>query len=888
MDPIRLQLHNFTAYGDAEIQLDRLHLAALVGQNGAGKSSILDALTFALFGESTKGSSRSLDNHVRKGQTECRVTLDFRIGEDTYRVLRHRTLGKKSSLELFRLYSAEWVALSAKTISETQEQIEQLIRMDYKTFTATSLILQGQSDSLTSDMTDQERKEVLARILGLDMWDRIQEAAKRHAKSQRDELLVTQRQLQVAKDKATTGTEYRACIAFTEAELESAGKLVSDHSAKISGFETKLAQRDLLKQQLVECGTRLVSLRADSDRVKQDESEQAQAITVATELLGRPEVIRAQIPALETTVESATSKTESATKEVAEAESRFRDAEKLAAQLADLDQQITAREADLAQVVTDGARIRTQLDQQSSIVNRSDAIRNASVKATAFKDELGRLDALASTHSEIQVRCHATEREEAVWDREQTGETSRLQAEIGALKRQVDPLGQVPCGDDLRPICPLLSGAMDAQSRLETLNSQLSDLTAKVNPHSGELKDLIEERDALGYDQARHGQMRRDLADVASDANQLPLLESAETRVKELTAQREQMAARYRTLDAEVKGLHEKRQGLVDQGGSLGKLTQRLIAAKDALLSAQTEERSARDSLASLRQSLVEAERLAADAQTRIPELERKVSDLRRRQSEVTAEIERVSESRTTLETALGALIAVQTELDGIKGELVKAQGIEAGLRESLGRLRQSLADAELADQQAQDFQMAVAKLERRILVYEILDRACGKKAGVPALIVEAAVPQIEATTNDLLDRMAGGRLAIRLDTQAETRAGTLSEVLRIIILDGGEERPYQTFSGAERFMVDLSLRIALSKFLSHRAGAQISFLALDEGIACADQVNRHVIMDSVREVSAHFLRVLLVSHLQEVQESIPQRIEIARGPNGSTAKVVA
>jgi len=157
----------------------------------------------------------------------------------------------------------------------------------------------------------------------------------------------------------------------------------------------------------------------------------------------------------------------------------------------------------------------------------------------------------------------------------------------------------------------------------------------------------------------------------------------------------------------------------------------------------------------------------------------------------------------------------------------------------------------------------------------------------VPALIVENAVPEIERLANDMLGRMAGGRLQVRLDTQVEGKStGTMQEVLRITVLDGGLERPYQTYSGAERFMVDLSLRVALSKFLAHRAGAEIKLFVLDEGIACADAANRQAILNAIQTVAEEFGKVLLISHIAEVQDALPQRIVVTKGPEGSKVRV--
>ena len=140
-----------------------------------------------------------------------------------------------------------------------------------------------------------------------------------------------------------------------------------------------------------------------------------------------------------------------------------------------------------------------------------------------------------------------------------------------------------------------------------------------------------------------------------------------------------------------------------------------------------------------------------------------------------------------------------------------------------------------------------------------------------------------------MLSRMAGGRLAVQLDTQIEGKTtGTVQEVLRVTVLEEGTERPYQTYSGAERFMVDLALRVALSKFLAHRAGAEIKLFVLDEGLGACDQTNRQAVMDAIGAVAQEFAKVLVITHIAELQDSFPQQIVVTKGDGGSKTRLVA
>ncbi len=187
------------------------------------------------------------------------------------------------------------------------------------------------------------------------------------------------------------------------------------------------------------------------------------------------------------------------------------------------------------------------------------------------------------------------------------------------------------------------------------------------------------------------------------------------------------------------------------------------------------------------------------------------------------------------------------------------------------------------------DVRSDLQAIRDKLNVYEVLTQACGKKGGVPALILENAVPEVEQLTNDLLEKMADGRFALRIDTQVIGKSThEAQEAFQITVLDSGVEGPYETYSGAERFMIDLSLRVAISKFLAHRAGAEIRLLVLDEGLGACDQDNRQAVMDAIRTVSEDFAITLVITHIAELQDEFSQRIDIARDAGGSNVKVVA
>ena len=174
MIPQKLSLTNFMCYRQVDLDFAGVHVACLAGDNGAGKSALLDAITWALWG---KARAKRDDELIRLGEDEMAVELTFDLGEQTYRVLRQRKGGKRgsSSLDFQVLFphsvppnggENRWRSLAESTIRDTQTKIERVLRLDYDTFINSAFLRQGRADEFTVK-TPAERKRVLGDILGL-------------------------------------------------------------------------------------------------------------------------------------------------------------------------------------------------------------------------------------------------------------------------------------------------------------------------------------------------------------------------------------------------------------------------------------------------------------------------------------------------------------------------------------------------------------------------------------------------------------------------------------------------------------------------------------------------------------------------------------------------
>jgi exonuclease SbcC len=185
MIPRKIDLKNFLSYGEQiqTIDFSKHSLICLSGKNGNGKSAILDAITWAIWGQARKvsGAMKPDDGLLRLGQSRMMVSLEFEIGQNIYRVRREfsKTYGKAFLALDFEIYNPElekFVSLTEKTSKLTQTKIEKLIGIDYETFVNSAFLRQGQSNEF-SKKTPKERKQILANILGFSKYDKLQQLA---------------------------------------------------------------------------------------------------------------------------------------------------------------------------------------------------------------------------------------------------------------------------------------------------------------------------------------------------------------------------------------------------------------------------------------------------------------------------------------------------------------------------------------------------------------------------------------------------------------------------------------------------------------------------------------------------------------------------------------
>lgn len=858
MIPLKLYMRNFMCYREQTLDMSGIHLACLTGDNGHGKSAILDAITWALWGYSRVGARRD-DELIHLGQSEMEVEYEFRLGETPYRVIRKRDSRKRGrgadrstgSLELhgWDRQADKFRPLTEPTLPQTQQAIIDLLRMDYTTFINSAFLLQGRADEFTLK-PPAERKRVLGSILNLDIFSEYEQAAK-----------------QAAQDKKAQADQKQAAVIQIDQELDREPEYRRSLLA---------AQADL---------TRLQAERAAAEEAHEQVRARLQAVEVAQQ------------------------------------------------QLDQVNRRVAQAQAEVARLDAESVRYQARLHELEEALQRAAdiergyaAYQQAMERNEQMNADLGKLVSLNEQHRlwEQQIALARHELEKA--QQPAAARVSQLSQVASGLQQE----GQWQAvRDELARLYMREQERDGAQQEIQTLTGQIGTLQAE---HKQAEKDAVQIKDKIELLKQESGAacplcgqpLAKDGCAQLLTAFEVELVEKREA-YRQRNAQINESKAKIEALQTVIREVDlalRDRTALQRQEATLEHALREARTAQEALPTAQQE-------LSRVEAQLAQ-ENYALEARTALQQVEEALSTLgydaqahRQVQADIQvlrsyeAQIQTLREARSGVETVQLALSQLNQQRQSAENSLNAEQKQAAELNEIVQQqpalqqqasaARQALETAHDQEQQANlrlgaartkvehctDLrQQRVKRLEEEQqlreeqAIYKELQDAFGKN-GIQAMLIETAIPEIEEEANRLLARMTNGRMQVRFDTQRDTKKGDTIETLDIHISDELGTRSYETFSGGERYRVNFAIRVALSKMLARRAGAQLEMLIIDEGFGTQDAEGLDSLIDAINAVSQDFGCILAVTHIDDLKDAFSVRIQVTKTERGSEISIL-
>jgi exonuclease SbcC len=851
MIPIRLSVRNFMCYRDnvPPLNFGGIHTTSICGSNGHGKSALIDAMTWAIWGQTR---ARRDDDLIHTGETEVAVEFDFAVGEQVYRIIRRhsrprsRRASGQTILELQIATGEGFGPITGNTIHETQQKIIDTLHMDYPTFTNSAYLRQGHADEFTTS-NPARRKQVLANILGLSFYDALETQAKELVRQRETEKEQLESTISDILQELSRKPSYETDLKEAEADLARISLAMQGTESRVNDLRRQKESLEIRQEQLTQLDEHISQQTRTLEQWDEQLGQQLTRVREHEDLLNRRD-----------SIESGHARLVEARKASDELYRKSRQSFNLERQRTQLDMKIKEASQSL---LTEHALAQNKIGQLETTSRELPELRaelqRAQHQLRHLSEEDDVLRQKTTVSQELRTRMHSLE----------TGKT-QLRKEIEEIAEKLDLLLTQHGAK-----CPLCETELGAD-RVRIIEAKYA---ADREQKSGSLRSaetgLADSRVALKS-------VEREISLLETRLKQER--ETLQGRVTLLVRQTVEAEQAGRHLDEERKRLSEIEERLAGKG---------FAAAEQALLTD------------------IEAELTRLDYDPQHHEQVRlQMSDLEqyeepmRKLAEADRLIDREKEAAARAETAgrelrlslqkdgekKQELISELTSLPGVIDSLAKAESEHRTLaaqqehaQQTIGGIRGKLEYCTELEVRKKEREKLLAQAGKEEDIYRELAEAFGKK-GIQALLIETALPEIETEANRLLGRMTDNRMHVKIETQRETKKGDTVETLDINIADELGTRNYEMFSGGEAFRINFAIRIALSKLLARRAGAPLPTLIVDEGFGTQDSVGIERLRDAINSIQDDFDKIIVITHIEELRDAFPARIDVTKTPEGS------
>lgn len=926
MRPIRLEIEGFTSFRDkCEVDFSSLDLFAITGQTGAGKTSLLDAMTYALYGKTSRLNKAGKDL-ISQGAASMSVLLHFRVGATEYRVAR-AIKGSSVTARLERLEGPDWKGLVG-SISEISDDVPRIVGLDFDGFTKAIILPQGKFDVFLRGKPD-ERREVLNDLLDVRVYQRMMQSANERSRlaSERAKTKEAEIDLEATPElKAERESELERVSAQKQAIAELVGRL---QSALPDAITLREKRRTLSSAELELEKTRAAIARAQIAASSADREVECQLTALRElDLEIRTTAYDSELHLRLTQLEQPALRRENLRTQLTKC---TRDREILEQRLVAAEENAQAAGGVLTEIA---ARLKDASDLRLATKATGDALqaRHGSVDTIEYAiKEIERTQAELLARSKFQdaitkLEARAAELSEAI----NSSETllANAEAKVESAERHLGSLhAQRPISmlrSELKPgePCPVCEqtvhsvpecldagglsaaeqGVMAAKAGLKRAQETASELKAESKGIPAEIElarqQLAMRDSALKTANDRATQI---LCRVADDdvVGQLRMLVE---QIQTAKSADDQAQANYERVFTEERGASDRNK----EAEHTRHLSQSELESNDKALDACRTEIASLDGLLAGAPTLPEIssqlERLRA-AKERRDELEgaRREKEAALKQAEALVvgcgkDLEAHEAARSKSVEAIDALKHNIAELEGRLHQLLGNLDTPSPL-DTVAHLDQMRVcrqqDLERAQAQVQQCQFAIQTLTERIANNDRLREEVGQQRAEEAVYRDLGnwlnagnfQQYLLGSAFDLL-ASEGSKYFSALSSERYTFSYSDKEFQVIDRWNGEEVRSVSTLSGGESFLASLALALALAKSiaeLNHVSGATaLESLFLDEGFSTLDTETLGKVADALQLLQDGKRLIGIVTHVQSLADEMPARIEIEKTVSGS------
>jgi exonuclease SbcC len=790
-----LNLHNYRRYADQVVEFPD-GLIGIVGENGAGKTTIIEAVAWALYGQDAARTSKEFVKREGSPPDEiCRVELEFELGGTTYKIVRDlRGTSLQTSAVLYKGGNPRPEAVTARQVTD---RVRRILGLDMKSFFTSVFARQKELNSL-SDATPGERRTRVLRMLRISLID-VALKALRSDKRIEEETVARLKQSLLDEDAL-------------QSELASLRNDVSVEQSEISTLQVDHTNAERLLR------------KSTSEKNRWDRGER------------NYREIESLVSSHKTGVDAAKQNLAELDPEIVELRQEQAELPKLLR----LDQ--TYRRASVQE--SQLRKLQMKYAERENLIERCrDAATEQQNAATDVKLRLHSIGQLSG----VQGRLRSIATQEASYSRATTKiqrAISKLETEIAAhIKHRSEVETQLKSVRNLGPdspcpICRRKFGSLHGEIA-EHWKSEINRIILELGTRKSALSDARGKESAISLELNRLGDERAGLEDKdrqrTRDVDQVSFLKQRSS----------ELGRKLKELRRQLKAI-----GQISYNPTKHALIQKqletLTEAHDTFLQTQRDVRRLPELVARRRTLAV-----------RLTQFSQKYETDGRRLAAVGYNPTQHAAAKRAQEGARKAVEDARNEITRAKGELKLA-------RHKLNEKRaQILQEAEK--------RKAVARDERKVADLRQLEETF---QAFRSELVSRIRPMLAARTGELLRTLSQGRYPeVELDEDYELQ-----------IRDEGKLFPLPRFSGGEEDLANLCLRIAISQVIAERGGAApMNFIVLDEIFGSQDANRRSSILRSLKDLSAQFQQVFLITHVEDVKDVLPYALVVRMRGDGTS-----
>lgn len=873
------------------------------GPTGAGKSTLFDAMSFALYGQSS-GSERRPDqmrSHHASSDTLTRVHFEFELHGKRYSVEREpeqmrkavrgnrdvRHLPQANLSVLSETGANAWIVLSSGS-NEVTQKVQDLLRINHRQFVQVIMLPQGKfSDFLVA--TSVEKEAILKKLFGTELYERIS--------------LRFREQERAIETQAQNARQQRELL-VQGLGLKSEAEIAPYQSALAEQHRKKLAELEVLGKKLI-TATDLYQRRNQielelANRTQQQKHLQTQAQTASTELnlakIAQQEALELDpqvqlhtervitLGALQSRVLSITQSSQA----VLDATQQLVDAQELAMQA---EQNLNAFEATHEQQKASLQQLKViaqglpTLQAQETVAQQhlqllqdwqhcqAQLLSTKKIHDTTLKQE--------------QIHLTSLKKSQAKFD------DARQQWRIGQSARLAQNLivgSACPvCGSKDHPKLALHESELLVDDAvLQTAEDDLA--TAKDQHVQAQIAATKANAD-LSAAQIRHDQLAPQVALLQADQQILQT----------------QIAERELDISAAKKAQTQSDKLQAQLNNAQAQLQQLTVNNQTAQIAAQQ------------KQSALEQQRvLLAERLAQVPAAWQEAGALELAIANSNIELQRIAQLKTQAQAALQAKQEVQQTLNGQLSEctqqllqaqaLLQAMPVERTLQELQDQVTQLTLEKTTCQEQYLTLGLEIAaantiqeKLIASKAAFEALDqqykvasslaRLCNndnpKGTSFQRYVMGVLLDEVLVATTRRLQVMSRGRYLMLRKEESGPRNRTAGLDLEVLDNHTGRRRDVNTLSGGERFMAALSLALGLSDVVQSNAGGiRLDAIFIDEGFGSLDADSLDFAIQTLKGLQQSGRLVGIISHVTELQECVDARVEVVARREGSVVQV--